>query len=85
MTLQIHDPRAEEMAERLARLRDVSVDDAVVDALEKRLEQASEVERAKQVRPLAEIAGEFGDRLRALSKGPGRVMTKDEIDAMWGQ
>ena len=83
MTLQIHDPRAHELAEKLARLRDVSVADAVVEALERRLSEASTAATHTDA-ALAERLRTISSNLRAKSKGPGQDMTKDEIDAMWG-
>jgi len=82
MTLQIHDPRAHELAEKLARLRDVSLDDAVIEALERRLSEEQTDDKGASV---MEAARQARERLQALSKGPGREMTKDEIDDMWGQ
>ena len=85
MTLQIHDPRAHELAEKLARLRDVSLDDAVIEALERRWEQTNAEPQAQPNRSIADIAAEHGDRLKALGKPGGHTMTKEEIDDMWGQ
>jgi antitoxin VapB len=83
MNLQIHDPRAKELAEKLARLRDVSVDDAVIEALEKRLEETASPGAAVDA-ALPERLRQIARNLRSKSKGVGRDMTKDEIDAMWG-
>jgi antitoxin VapB len=78
MNLQIRDPRARDMARKLAVMNDCTMTEAVVDALDFRIKSV------KQKRPLAEVAAELAAELRALSTGPGHTMTKDEIDEMWG-
>ncbi len=79
MNLQIRDPKAHALARELAKRRKVSMTEAVISALE------AELRRDAGRTPLAERAKTIADELRALSKGEGRDMTKDEIDAMWGQ
>jgi antitoxin VapB len=76
MNLQIRDPRARELAKRLAEKRKVSMTDAVIDALEAELRRES--------KPLAERLAEIAGELRSRAKPGGHDMTKDEIDAMWG-
>lgn len=78
MNLQIRDPRARELAEKLAAKRKLSMTAAVIEALEAQLAE----ERRR---------GPLADRLDAIAKelatraGPGgREVSKDEIDAMWG-
>jgi antitoxin VapB len=78
MNLQIRDPRAHELARRLAEKRKVSMTEAVIDALEARLQQES----ART--PLADRLAAIANELKAKSGEGGREMTKDEIDAMWG-
>lgn len=78
MNLQIRDPRAHELAQKLAEKRGVSMTEAVIDALE------AQLERGADEKPLAERLAEIADRLKAQSPGGGRDMTKDEIDEMWG-
>ena len=78
MNLQIRDPRAHELAKRIAQRRHVSMTDAVVDALE------AEFRRLSAQQPLAERLGGIADDLAALAQPDGRDMTKDEVDAMWG-
>ena len=78
MNLQIRDPDVRKKAEKLALLRKTTLTDAVREALDFRLESLPK-------RPLIDVVDEAHARLMALSKGPGRKMTKDEIDAMWGQ
>jgi antitoxin VapB len=53
--------------------------EAVVAALE------AEYRRVSAQQPLAQRLGAIADELATLSQPGGRDMTKDEIDAMWGQ
>jgi antitoxin VapB len=78
MNLQIRDPRARELARRIAQRRHVSMTEAVVKALE------AEYRRVSAQQSLAERLGAIADELAVLAKPGGRDMTKDEIDAMWG-
>jgi len=79
MTLQIRDRRAHELARKLATQRQVTMTEAVIQALEGELrrEAATEPLESRIARIAAELAAQAGPR--------GRSMTKDEIDAMWGQ
>ena len=77
MNLQIRDKRAHELARRLAERDKTTMTEAVISALENELERREGV-------PLASQFEELAQRLREMSPGPGRVMTKDEIDQMWG-
>ncbi|WP_293407640.1 type II toxin-antitoxin system VapB family antitoxin [Neorhizobium sp. SHOUNA12B] len=79
MNLQIRDPRARELAERLAKKRNVSMTEAVIEALEEKLSKEEQAET-----PLQERVMKIVDRLHAIKGGEGRDMTKDEIDEMWG-
>ncbi len=78
MNLQIRDPRARDLAMRIALRRHVSMTEAVVEALE------AEYRRVSAELPLAERLSAIADELAALAKPGGRDMTKDEIDEMWG-
>jgi antitoxin VapB len=78
MNLQIRDPRARELAKRLAEKRNISMTDAVIDALE------AELRREAEGIPLAERLASLASELRAKARAGGRDMSKDEIDAMWG-
>ena len=89
MNLQIRDPRARELAEKLAAKKGVTMSEAVVGALEAELRRATPA--VEQEEPVSErIAPERLARIKAIiadfTKGrkPGRDMTKDEIDDMWG-
>ena len=77
MNLQIRDPRAHELARRLAELRRVSMTAAVIEALE------SEVERVEGKADLIGDIEAIQDRLRRAGRPGGRDFTKDEIDDMW--
>jgi antitoxin VapB len=79
MNLQIRDPRARDLAKRIAQRRHVSMTDAVIDALE------AEYRRVSAAQPLAARLGAIADELALLATPGGRDMTAQEIDAMWGQ
>jgi antitoxin VapB len=78
MNLQIRDPRARELARRIAQRRHISMTEAVVEALE------AEYRRVAAQQPLAERLGIIADQLAALAGPGGRDMTDEEVDAMWG-
>lgn len=78
MNLQIRDPRAHELARRLAEKRKVSMTEAVIEALE------AELKRESSRKPLAERLAVFAEDLKARAGQGGREMSKQEIDAMWG-
>jgi len=78
MNLQIRDPKAHELARRLAEKRKVTMTDAVIGALE------AELRRENDGIPLAERLAAIASNLRSKAKPGGREMSKDEIDAMWG-
>lgn len=78
MNLQIRDPRAHELAQRLAKKQKVTMTEAVIAALEAQL--ADEPDRL----PLEDRLGIIARDLRARSTGSGADMTKEEIDRMWG-
>ena len=78
MTLQIRDRRARALARQLAARRNVTMTEAVVQALEGELRR--ETEKEPLAGRIARIAAEL-----AAEAGPNRrIMTKDEVDAMWG-
>jgi antitoxin VapB len=78
MNLQIRDPRARELAQKLAEKRKVSMTDAVIGALQAEL--GREQERTMLADRLAPLIAE----LRSKARKGGHVMTKDEVDSMWG-
>jgi hypothetical protein len=75
--LHIRDDRALTLARRLAKRRDTTMTRAVVEALEGAL--------AREERPLRERVAEIADELERLGdRKRGRVVTKQEIDELWG-
>ncbi|MEI9415055.1 type II toxin-antitoxin system VapB family antitoxin [Mesorhizobium sp. Cs1321R2N1] len=78
MNLQIRDPRARELAQRLAAKRKISMTEAVIEALE------SELKRESGHIPLAKRLAAIADELKAKAGPGGRPVNKDEIDDMWG-
>jgi antitoxin VapB len=78
MNLQIRDPRAHELAQKLARKRKISMTEAVIAALEAALQ------READARPLADRLAEIARELAAPAKPGGHDMSQDEIDEMWG-
>jgi antitoxin VapB len=85
MDLIIDDPRAEALARELAERRNISVNEAVIGALEAELgkseiRQKSAADRERFLARVKEIQAD----LKAKSKPGGRDLTKDEIDEMWG-
>ena len=78
MNLQIRDPRARELARRLAAKRKISMTEAVIEALE------SELKRESGRVPLAERLAAIAEDLKAKAGRGGRPVNKDEIDDMWG-
>jgi len=78
MLLQIRDPRAHELARKIAQQRHVSMTEVVIQALK------AEYRRVAAQQPLAAHLGAIADELAAIAKPGGRNMTKSEIDAMWG-
>jgi antitoxin VapB len=78
MNLQIRNPRAHELARRLAEKRRITLTEAVIEALEAQLKQ----ENAQM--PLAKRLAALANELAAKAKPGGHDMTGDEIDDMWG-
>jgi antitoxin VapB len=78
MNLQIRDPRAHELAQRLAAKRKVSMTEAVIEALE------AELKRENSRASLAERLAAIADDLKARAGPAGRLVEKQEIDDMWG-
>lgn len=79
MTLTLRDPEVIRMAQELASLRGVTEAEAVVAALAAALER--ERERAEVREKLLAI----GARARAEAGPNARAVSKDDIDALWGQ
>jgi len=78
MYLQIRDPRARELAQKIAQQRQVSMTEAVIQALE------TEYRQVMRLVPLTARLSSLANELAAITKPGGRDMTKSEIDAMLG-
>ncbi len=78
MTLNIRDPRAQELARELADLRHSTMTDVVIQSLE------HEIKREKEKLPLLTRIEKIADDLQKMAKPGGHMMTKEEIDRMWG-
>lgn len=78
MNLQIRNPKAYELARRIAVRRGMTLTDAVISTLE------AEVARQEEKEPLADRIARIHERARRLGRPGGHRMTKDEIDDMWG-
>ncbi len=77
MALHIRDQRAATLARRLAKRKGTTMTQAVVEALEGAL--------PREDRPLAERIAEIArDAARMGDRAHGRVVTKEEIDKLWG-
>lgn len=79
MPLSIRDPRAAELARDLAKRRGTTMTQAIVSALE------AEIARENETKPLARQLLDIAAELRAGAGPNSRLVTKDEIDALWGQ
>jgi antitoxin VapB len=83
MNLQIRDPLAHELARELAEKRNITMTEAVIEALKAELRKENPARDRSGA--LVERHAFLADRLKALGAGEGRQMTRDEIDEMWGQ
>ena len=79
MSISIRDPEAAELARELATLRKSNMTEAIVHALR------SELKRERDKRPLRERLDDLARKLKAMEGPNPREVTKEEIDAMWGQ
>ena len=77
MPMNIRDPRAEELARKLAGLRNSTMTRVVIEALE------GELEREKRRRPLAERVEILRAR-HGLAAAPGKDLDQKQIDDLWG-
>ena len=75
MGISIRDPEVCE----LARLRKTNVTEAIGHALR------SELKRERDKRPLEDRLEDLANETVAIARPGGHVMTKDEIDELWGQ
>jgi antitoxin VapB len=79
MPFSIRDPRARELAKELAARRGSTMTQAVIVALE------GELARERAARPLRDRLAEIAAKAKAMARSGGRAMTKEDIDALWGQ
>jgi antitoxin VapB len=79
MGISIRDPEVGKLARELASLRKTNMTEAIAHALR------SELKRERDKRPLAERLEELAARARAEAGPNPRDVTKEDIDAMWGQ
>jgi len=75
----IRNPEVGELARKLARLRKTNMTEAIAHALR------SELKRLRDKRPLAERLEDLANETMAMARPGGHVMTKEEIDELWGQ
>jgi antitoxin VapB len=75
----IRDPRAAQLAKELADKRQTTMTAAVIGALE------NELRREAEKRPLAQRIKRLAQRAAEMSGPNRRGVSKDEIDALWGQ
>ena len=78
MPLNIRDPRAHALARELAARRGATMTEAIIAALE------GELRRERERPSLPDRLADIARQLKAEAQAPGREMTKDEIDDMWG-
>ena len=79
MGISIRDPEVGELARELAKLRKTNMTEAITHALR------SELKRERDKRPLEERLEDLANETVAMARPGGHVMTKDEIDELWGQ
>ena len=79
MSISIRDPEVGDLARELANLRKTNMTEAIAHALR------AELKRERDKKPLHERLEELADETLAMGRPGGHVMTKDEIDDLWGQ
>jgi antitoxin VapB len=79
MGISIRDREVGELARELARLRKTNMTEAIAHALR------TELERERDKRPLADRLAELAAELKAEAGPNAREVTKEDIDAIWGQ
>lgn len=78
MNLQVRHPRARALARKVADRYNISLTDAVIKALE------GEVARTERKESMEETLERLHAELLRNGKPGGHMMTKEEIDDMWG-
>jgi antitoxin VapB len=79
MGISIRDPEVGDLARRLALLRKTNMTEAIAHALRE------ELKREREKTPLVERLEALARETMAMAGPNGRVMTKEEIDDLWGQ
>jgi antitoxin VapB len=79
MGISIRDREVGELARELANLRRTNMTEAIAYALR------SELKRERDKQSLVERLEKLADETVAMGRPGGHVMTKDEIDELWGQ
>jgi antitoxin VapB len=79
VALSIRDPVVGELARKLADIRKTNMTEAIQFALRDALR------RERDRVPLEERLERLAEETAALAQPGGRVMSKDEIDDLWGQ
>ncbi len=77
MPMNIRDPRAEELARKLATLRNSTMTRVVIEALE------TELAREKRKRPLRDRVADLRGRHLGATV-PGGDLSRAQIDDLWG-
>ena len=77
MPMNIRDPRAEELAKKLASLRDTTMTRVVIEALE------SELERERRKQPLRARVANLRAR-HGFTVPAGQDLSQEQIDELWG-
>jgi antitoxin VapB len=78
MPISIRNPRVEELAREMAQKRNVSMTEVILESLEA-AKKADLQKRAPRDR-----IDEIVEELHRHAKPGGHMMTKEEIDQMWG-
>jgi len=79
VAISIRNPEVGELARKLAELRKTNMTEAITHALR------SELKRERDKRPLEDRLEDLANETMAMAKPGGHVMTKEEIDELWGQ
>lgn len=77
--LSIRDPRAAQLAKKLAKKRKSTMTNVIIEALENELRK----ERDKE--PLVDRLAKLAEKATAMAGPKQSEITKEEIDALWGQ
>ena len=79
MGISIRDPKVDQLARELAKLRNTNMTEAIGHALR------AEIARERAKPSLEERLDGLARETMAMAKPGGRIVTTEEIDALWGQ